>query len=150
MLFSHRVALSLAALLLAAGTAEAEPGRGEGWLSGESRIEEAVSGTTHLRGRTDGGDEAEYHTTDGKVAYLWDGCLWSGRWWAEEDRLCYAYPSLSGEAAHCFYLRDGPAGLEYWSVEDPDARQPLAWVKSVLEGNPQGLALNSGGHCQDT
>ncbi|MBC6416666.1 MAG: hypothetical protein GDA47_02430 [Rhodospirillales bacterium] len=152
MLSSHRLALPLAAaLLLTAATAGAEPGRGEGWLSGGSRIEEAISGTTHLRGRTDGGGgEVEYHAADGKVAYLLDGCLWSGRWWAEEDRLCYAYPSLSGETAHCFYLRDGPAGLEYWSVEDPGARQPLAWVKSVLEGNPQELAMNSGGHCEDT
>ncbi len=138
-----------AALVLAAGVALAGPGRGEGWLSSKSEIEAAVSDATHLRSRVDGSDEVEYHSADGKVAYLWDGCLWSGTWWVEEEALCYAYPSLSGDAAHCFYLRKGPAGLEYWSVDEESANQPLAWVKSKLAGNARELAMNSGGRCQD-
>ena len=35
---------------------------------------------------------------------------WSGTWWVQEEAICYRYPSLSGDAAHCFYLREGPAG----------------------------------------
>ncbi|MEQ8655537.1 MAG: hypothetical protein RIC87_24005 [Kiloniellales bacterium] len=138
-----------AALVLAAGIAVAGPGRGEGWLSDQSEIEEAVSDATHIRGRVDGSDEIEYHSADGEVAYLWDGCLWSGTWWVEEARLCYAYPSLSGDAAHCFFLREGPAGLEYWSVDEQNANQPLAWVKSKLDGNAKDLAMNSSGRCRD-
>ncbi len=151
MTLSVTTAASLAAaLVIAAGVALAGPGRGEGWLSSQSEIEQAVSDATHLRSRVDGSDEVEYHSADGKVAYLWDGCLWSGTWWVEEEALCYAYPSFSGDASHCFYLREGPAGLEYWSAEDENAVQPLAWVESRLAGNAQGLAMNSGGHCQDT
>ncbi len=139
-----------AALVLAAGIALAGPGRGDGWLSKDSEIEQAVSDATHIRSRVDGSDEVEYHSADGKVAYLWDGCLWSGTWWVQEEALCYTYPSLSGDAAHCFYLREGPAGLEYWSVDEAEANRPLAWVKSKLEGNAKDLAMNSGGGCQDT
>lgn len=150
MSLSVTTAASLAAaLVLAAGIALAGPGRGTGWLSSESEIEQAVSDATHVRARVDGSDEVEYHSADGRVAYLWDGCLWSGTWWVEEEALCYAYPSLSGDIAHCFYLRQGPAGLEYWSAEEQDASRPLAWVKSKLAGNARDLAMNSGGRCQE-
>lgn len=138
-----------AALLLAAGIALAGPGRGTGWLSTKSEIEAAVSDATHVRSRTDGSDEVEYHSADGKVAYFWDGCIWSGTWWVQDEAICYSYPMLSGDMAHCFYLRQGPAGLEYWSVDEQDARQPLAWVKSKLKGNARDLAMDSGGRCQD-
>ena len=142
--------LIVVCLFSAASMALAEPKRGEGWLESESEIEKAVSDATHVRTRADGTSEVEYHSADGRVAYAFEGCLWSGEWWVSEERLCYRYPSLSGDMAHCFYLRDGPAGLEFWSVDDSEARQPLALVKSLLDGNPQELPLDSGGRCEET
>ncbi|GAB5469722.1 MAG: hypothetical protein Kilf2KO_27520 [Rhodospirillales bacterium] len=147
--------LSCAALVLAfaaisIGPATAESKRGSGWLESEREIEAAISDATHVRTRADGTDEVEFHSEDGRVAYAFEGCLWSGEWWIAEEAICYRYPSLSGDMAHCFYLRDGPAGLEYWSVDDQEARQPLALVKSLLQGNPRDLSLESTGRCRET
>ena len=145
-----RMLLMTVLALSISGIALAGPKRGEGWLTTDSEIENAVSDATHVRSRSDGSDEIEYHSEDGKVAYLWDGCLWSGEWWVREEQICYRYPSLSGDMAHCFYLRDGPAGLEYWSVDDSEATRPLALVEALLDGNPRDLVMDSGGRCQET
>ncbi|MEO1190359.1 MAG: hypothetical protein AAFY02_01270 [Pseudomonadota bacterium] len=150
---SFRLACGALACLLLAATAaplEAEPRRGSGWLESEQEIEAAISNATHVRTRIDGSEEVEFHSDDGRVGYFFEGCLWSGDWWATEETICYRYPSLSGDMSHCFYLRDGPAGLEYWSIEETDARRPLAVVTQLLDGNPRNLALDSTGRCRDT
>lgn len=155
-------ALPIAVLLLAGiavaqvgtardGSAQAGPDRrGSGWLKSDAELRAAVSDSTHVRRRVDGSEETEYHSEDGRVAYLFDGCLWSGQWWVAEEEICYRYPELSGAMEHCFFLRDGPAGLEFWSVERTAEPRPLAVVEQLLDGNPRGLSLEAGGRCQET
>jgi len=138
-------------LILLAGPAFGEQElRGEGWLTSKEQITAAVSDATHVRSRADGSEEVEYHSADGRVAYFFDGCLWSGEWWVDGSQVCYRYPSLSGLMAHCFHLRDGPAGMEFWSVDDEESHRPLAVVEALLDGNPRNLSLDAGGRCQET
>ena len=138
---------TLFALLVAfalAGTAAAEP---PGWIQSPQEIVALVEGRTHHRDRFDGSQESEFHSRDGRVAYLFDGCTVAGRWWLEENVLCYAYPSVTGETAHCFWLRQVRGQLEYWSVQEPQAESPTAVTIDNLVGNPANLALGADGPC---
>ncbi len=142
---------TLFALLVALGlgwshgaSAAGEP---PGWIQSPVEIAALVEGRTHHRDRADGTSESEFHSRDGRVAYLFDGCTVAGRWWLEENVLCYAYPSVTGEMKHCFWLRQTRGQLEYWSTSEPQASSPTAVTIDNLSGNPDNLALGADGPC---
>lgn len=143
-LFALLAALSLGAAALH-DRAAAEP---PGWMQSPQEIAALVEGRTHHRDRADGTQETEFHTRDGRVAYLFQGCTVSGRWWLEENVLCYAYPSVTGDMKHCFWLRQTRGQLEYWSVSEPQAQTPTAVTIDNLTGNSDNLALGADGPCE--
>ena len=145
-------ALTLAAATFigsAGGAPAASPPDMPGWLQSPKDISAVIEGRTHYRDRSDGTSEIEYHTADGKVAYEFDGCIIAGKWWLEENVICYAYPEMTGDMAHCFWLRMDRGQLQYWSTAEPQATTPLAVVIDNLAGNTENLALGAGGKCQD-
>lgn len=144
------IAWSFTALLLlgVAGASAAET-EVPGWIQSAQEIAPLVEGRTHYREREDGASEIEFHSMDGRVAYQFDGCMIAGRWWLEENVLCYAYPSMTGEMAHCFWLRMNRGQLEYWSTEEPQEGAPVATTFDNLAGNPEHLALDADGQCQE-
>ncbi len=137
------LALALPALQ---ASAEAQP---PGWIQSPQEIAALVEGRTHHRERADGTMETEFHSKDGRVAYLFEGCTIAGRWWLEENVLCYAYPSVTGEMAHCFWLRQVRGQLEYWSVDEPQSKAPTAVTLDNLSGNTDHLSLGADGPCQE-
>jgi len=120
-----------------------------GWLQSTKDITAVIEGRTHYREREDGTSEIEYHSQDGRVAYEFDGCIVAGKWWLEDNVVCYAYPEMTGETAHCFWLRMDRGQLQYWSTSEPQATQPLAVTIDNLAGNTENLALGAAGRCQD-
>jgi len=145
-------ALSLAgaALLGSAGAAPQEPSADlPGWLQSAPELDAVLEGRTHYRERDDGTMEIEYHSKDGRVAYEFDGCIVAGKWWVEENVVCYAYPEMTGDMAHCFWLRMDRGQLQYWTTSEPQATQPLAVTIDNLAGNTENLALGAKGKCQD-
>jgi len=152
----NRVApLSLAAALTALSlvAAAAAPLEGApdlpGWLQSSQDVSQMIEGRTHYRERDDGTVEIEYHSKDGRVAYEFDGCIVGGKWWVEDNVVCYTYPEMTGDMAHCFWLRMDRGQLQYWSTSDPQATQPLATTIDNLAGNTENLALGASGQCQD-
>jgi hypothetical protein len=150
------LAAALAALTLAAafvGTAGGAPVQSPpdmpGWLQSSKDIAAVIEGRTHYREREDGTREIEYHTKDGRVAYEFDGCIVAGKWWLEDNVVCYAYPEMTGNMAHCFWLRMDRGQLQYWSTSEPQATEPLAVTLDNLAGNTENLALGASGKCQD-
>jgi len=150
MMTQRLVAWTLPALLmlglLGGAAAEAED---PGWIQSAQEIAPLVEGRTHYREREDGASEVEFHSKDGRVAYQFDGCMIAGRWWLEENVLCYAYPSMTGDMAHCFWLRMNRGQLEYWSTEQPQDGDPVAVTLDNIAGNPEHLALDADGLCQE-
>lgn len=137
-------------LLGAALTASAAPeGAPPGWLQSPQEIAGLVEGRTHHRERADGSTEIEYHARDGRVAYTFQGCTYAGRWWLEENILCYAYLSATGQVPHCFWLRQNRGQLEYWSVAEAQAQAPVAVTTDNLPGNPDHLPLDADGPCEE-
>jgi hypothetical protein len=151
-LSSLAAALGLCALALS-GVALAAPIEGApnlpGWLQSQQDMSAVLDGRTHYRSRADGTAEVEYHSTDGRVAYEFDGCIIGGKWWLEENVVCYEYPEMTGKMAHCFWLRMERGPLQYWSTTEPQATEPLAVTVDNLAGNPENLALGAGGECLD-
>lgn len=151
--------LVLAALLAVGLMAGAAPGpaagqaasgqEGPGWLQSGKEIAELIEGRTHYRLRDDGSTEVEFHSMDGRVAYEFDGCIIPGRWWLEENVLCYAYPTMTGDLPHCFWLKQNRGQLEYWSAAEPQSSDPLAVTTDNLTGNPEHLALDADGQCYE-
>ena len=111
-------------------------------IKGEVRVKSFTADPQAL------GDYGPLHTRDGRVAYLFQGCTVSGRWWLEENVLCYAYPSVTGDMKHCFWLRQTRGQLEYWSVSEPQAQTPTAVTIDNLTGNSDNLALGADGPCE--
>jgi len=147
-------ALGLGALLLVlAGPTAAAPLEGApdlpGWLQTPQEMASVIEGRTHYREREDGTTEVEYHSDDGRVAYEFDGCIVGGKWWLEDNVVCYEYPEMTGKLAHCFWLRMERGQLQYWSTTEPQATDPLAVTVDNLAGNPENLALGAGGECLD-
>lgn len=147
MMLALSLPLALAASLWGADMPAAA--EGPGWMQSGEEITRLVEGRTHVRERNDGQVEVEYHSPDGRVAYEYEGCLISGRWWLEQNVLCYAYPEMTGDLPHCFWLRQVRGQLEYWSVDTPQANQPIAVTTDNLPGNTQQLPLDASGRCTD-
>lgn len=151
-LLSLAAALGLGTFLLA-GSATAAPLEGApnlpGWLQTTQDLTSVIEGRTHYREREDGTTEVEFHSLDGRVAYEFDGCIIGGKWWLEDNVVCYEYPEMTGRMAHCFWLRMDRGQLQYWSTTEPQATEPLAVTVDNLAGNPANLALGAGGECLD-
>lgn len=141
--------LALAVFALPSGAQNSGEREGPGWLQSSQEIADLIEGRTHYRQRDDGTTEVEFHSLDGRVAYEFDGCIIPGRWWVEQNVLCYAYPTMSGGLAHCFWLRLNRGQLEYWSAAEPQEQEPLAVTIDNLTGNPEHLALDADGRCYE-
>ncbi len=142
-------ALMLGLALAGAATQAADVSGDPGWLQSQKEIAALVEGRTHYRLRDDGTTEMEFHSLDGRVAYDFDGCIIPGRWWLEENVLCYAYPTMTGDLPHCFWLKLNRGQLEYWSAAEPQGAAPLAVTTDNLTGNPEHLALDADGQCHE-
>jgi len=142
------IAVAALGLLAQAAPGEAQEAADD-WLDKAAAIEAVIIDKTHLRQRADGAPEAEYHSADGRVAYRYDGCLWAGEWWLQGGGICYRYPSLTGDEEHCFRLKEGDEGLEFWPDRFLQAPQPLAVVVEILDGPTRGLRLGVDGTCRE-
>lgn len=146
------VAAGLLALGLQAGTAWSSPvgaeAREDGWITGKEALAEIVADRTHYRDRSDGSSEIEYHTTDGRSAYLWDSCIERGQWWTTEQQVCFFYPDTALQGPHCFWVRrNDQEQLEFWWAGDPGALLPTATTVEDAAGNVERLPLDTTGEC---
>lgn len=119
------------------------------WLHDSDAIRQLVEGQTHYRLRSDGTTEIEYQAPDGRTAYLFDGCLYGGRWWIEDRQVCFSYSAISGEAASCFWLRQDGERIEFWDTSQPRATGPLAVTERRVPGNVEELVFDGRGDCAD-
>lgn len=140
-------ALLAAALSTAlAGADDAAPKTEQ--VTGKAALEALVSGRTQYRDRSDGTSEIEYHSPDGRSAYVWDNCIERGQWWATDDQICFFYPDTTLQGPHCFWIkRNAKDQLEFWWSGDPGAPLPTATTIEDLPGNVEHLPLDSTGEC---
>ncbi len=148
MLF-RAIALCLAACMAAPALAEEEApqSNAERRITGIEALEKLVSGRTHYRSRSDGSFEIEYHSKDGISAYVWEGCVQHGEWWATPEEICFFYPDSDLQGPHCFFIEDGGEGLEFWWSGNPAALEPTATTVRDVEGNSERLPLGVSGEC---
>ncbi|MEO1190358.1 MAG: hypothetical protein AAFY02_01265 [Pseudomonadota bacterium] len=114
---------------------------------GIEALEDLVAGRTQYRRRVDGTYEIEYHHPDGIAAYVWEGCVIYGEWWATPEEICFFYPDSELQGPHCFFIEEGEEGLEFWWSDDPMALQPTAITVKDVEGNVERLPLGVNGEC---
>lgn len=137
-------------LALAAGSAAAEEAapRPDGRILGKAALVELVSGATLYGERSDGTEDIEYHHPDGRSAYWYEGCLYRGQWWADDQQLCYLYPTTDWPGPHCFaaevwqgslfMVGGGEAALDLLSIE----------ITGRTEGNSESFPLDAEGGCE--
>jgi len=116
-------------------------------VTGIEALEALVAGRTHYRTRADGSYEIEYHSRDGVSAYVWEGCVVYGEWWATPDEICFFYPESELQGPHCFFIERGKEGLEFWWSGNPVATEPTAVTVKDVEGNVERLPLGVSGEC---
>ncbi len=120
----------------------------EGWITGQAALAALVANRTQYRDRSDGSSEIEYHSADGRSAYLWDSCIERGEWWTTEQQICFYYPDTTLQGPHCFWVRkNGQEQLEFWWAGDPGALLPTATAVKDVEGNVERLPLDVTGEC---
>ena len=144
----HVLTCLLLALAPAAAAEEATRGdRPEGRILGESALSDLVSGATLYGDRPDGTIDIEYHHPDGRSAYWYEGCLYRGQWWAEQQQLCYVYPTTDWPGPHCF-------AAEVWNgqlylVGAGDTLDGLVIeITERVEGNSENFPLDAEGGCE--
>lgn len=118
-----------------------------GRVTGIEALEALVRGRTHYRTRSDGSFEVEYHSTDGISAYVWEGCVIRGEWWATPEEICFFYPDNDLQGPHCFFIEKGEEGLEFWWSGNPLATEPTATTVRDIEGNSERLPVGVNGEC---
>lgn len=116
-------------------------------VTGVEALEALVSNRTHYRTRSDGSYEIEYQSPDGISAYVWEGCVLYGEWWATADEICFFYPESELQGPHCFFIEKGEKGLEFWWSGNPFATEPTATTVKDVEGNVERLPLGVSGEC---
>ncbi len=116
-------------------------------VTGIEALEALVRGRTHYRTRSDGSFEIEYHSTDGISAYVWEGCVIRGEWWATPEEICFFYPENDLQGPHCFFIEKGEEGLEFWWSGNPVATEPTATTVRDVEGNSERLPVGVSGEC---
>ena len=139
--------LSVIFALSAKAEEEAPESRLDRRITGIEALEKLVSGRTHYRTRSDGSFEIEYHSKDGVSAYVWEGCVQHGEWWATPEEICFFYPDTELQGPHCFFIEDGQEGLEFWWSGNPAALEPTATTVRDVEGNSERLPLGVSGEC---
>lgn len=140
-----KAAAALIALLLLGPSAEAEEDTAERVL-GHDALETLVSGRTQYGDRSDGSSDIEFHNSDGRSAYWYEGCLYRGIWWATEESLCYIYPTTSWPGPHCFLVERRNGALRFIGEPgDPDAL--VITITSNVPGNPENFPLDGEGNC---
>jgi hypothetical protein len=83
----------------------------------------------------------EYYAPDGRSAFWVDGCVYRGRWWAEGDQACFAYPELSAGEPSCFSVARRGTAYEFSA---PGARAVEARADRTADGNAEHLPLDAG------
>lgn len=135
--------LALLALALPARGEEAVP---DGRILGHKTLESLVSGRTQYGDRSDGSSDIEFHSSDGRSAYWYEGCLYRGIWWATEDTLCYIYPTTTWPGPHCFIVERRDGALRF--VGAPGDLDPLViTITANVPGNPEHFPLDGEGNC---
>lgn len=118
-----------------------------GRVTGIEALEDLVRGRTHYRTRSDGSFEVEFHSVDGISAYVWEGCVIRGEWWATPEEICFFYPDNDLQGPHCFFIEKGEEGLEFWWSGNPVATEPTATTVRDVEGNSERLPVGVSGEC---
>ncbi len=116
-------------------------------VTGIEKLEELVRDRTHYRTRSDGSFEVEYHSKEGISAYVWEGCVIRGEWWATPEEICFFYPDNDLQGPHCFFIEEGENGLEFWWSGNPFATEPTATTVRDVQGNSEHLPLGVNGEC---
>jgi hypothetical protein len=137
---------ALAALLLLSAPAQGEETVPEGRVLGNETLETLVSGRTQYGNRSDGSSDIEFHSSDGRSAYWYEGCLYRGIWWATDDSLCYIYPTTTWPGPHCFFVERQDGALRFVGTPgDPDAL--VITITDNVPGNPENFPLDGEGNC---
>lgn len=145
-----RHVLSALVLALAAGTAAAEEAQPQpdGRILGQSALTELVNDATLYGDRSDGTLDIEYHHPDGRSAYWYEGCLYRGQWWADEQQLCYFYPTTSWPGPHCFAAEVWQGKLYMVGAGDDALGQLTIEITERTEGNSENFPLDAEGDCE--
>ncbi len=116
-------------------------------VNGIEALEVLVKGRTHYRSRSDGSFEIEYHSEQGISAYVWEGCVIRGEWWATPEEICFFYPDNDLQGPYCFFIEKGEEGLEFWWSGNPLATEPTATTVRDSLGNSERLPVGVDGEC---
>ena len=96
----------------------------------------------------DGEDWIEYHMPDGRTAYWEKGCTYPGKWWEQNDQVCYAYPNYRSGAPNCFYLFVRPDGsVQFVGVSDDGSAYVASFSTKIDHGNTPNLAVGGLSPC---
>ena len=83
----------------------------------------------------------EYYSPDGRSAFWVDGCVYRGRWWADGEQACFAYPELSARDPSCFTVAQRGAAFEFSAAA---GGMLVARADRTAQGNPEHLPLDAG------
>ena len=96
----------------------------------------------------DGEDWVEYHMADGRTAYWEKGCTYPGKWWEQDDQVCYAYPNYRNNAPNCFYLFVRPDGsVQFVGVSDDGSAYLASFSTKIDHGNTANLPVGGLSPC---
>jgi len=96
----------------------------------------------------DGEDWVEYHLADGRTAYWEKGCTYPGKWWEQDDQVCYAYPNYRNGAPNCFYLFVRPDGsVQFVGVSDDGSAYLASFSTKIDHGNSANLPIGGLSPC---
>jgi hypothetical protein len=124
-------ALLFATLSLAAGQ---DPGR---QIEGSQLRALIVGKTWYGTAISAGYDWVEFYEADGTAYYLDDAGFLVGTWDVRSEKeVCFDYPALGG---FCFAVYETPSGQV--AIYDLDERTLIHMTTSIVDGDPEGLAL---------
>lgn len=137
-------------LLLAAWSAAADETTdappAEGQVLGRKALSALVADRTQYGDRSDGLQDIEYHSADGRSAYWFEDCIWRGQWWATDQMLCYVYPTTNWPGPHCFTVERHAGRLYFIGVGDAADRLVIEITKNV-PGNVENFPMDAEGNC---
>jgi hypothetical protein len=111
-------------------------------------IKAKLDGMTIYGRYYDGENWVEYHLPDGRTAYWEKGCTYPGKWWEQDDQVCYAYPNYRNNSPNCFYLFVRPDGsVQFVGVSDDGSAYLASFSTKIDQGNTANLPIGGLSPC---
>ena len=94
---------------------------------------------------------SEFHCPGGRSIYLRGLELYRGKWWLEENEVCYSYEELSPGETYCFHVQprgDGTYDMQGRDETDDESQAKVKVLGRVV-GGPFNIQKLAGGSCDE-